>query len=519
MPIATLNMVRLDRRQKAPLQLQLCRQIRELIISGQLKAGVRLPSTRDLVNHLGVSRNTIVYALDQLVAEGYLRSRTGSGIYIEDLPGRNERIAFGKGNHDNRLSMKISARAERFSGLSISPPSLSSNARPFRPCQPALDLFPIRLWNRARSYALRAQARQLLGENDSGGLLRLRSTLAIYLRESRGVRCTADQVLVTAGTQQALSLIADCLVSRDDAVWIEDPGSLGARAAFLRAGAALIPISVDQEGLCISTNTTTRHPVLIYTTPSHQFPLGITMSLSRRLALLEFARSASTWVIEDDCDSEFRYVGRPLPALQGLSDDCVIYTGSFSTVLFPSLRLGYVVAPNQLIEVFRKAKEVHDGPAAALDQATAAMFIEEGFFSTHVRRMRKLYRERRDIFLHEAEKNLSGLISFPRVQTGTDVVGSLPQNYDDVQVSRQLALHDVDAPPLSAYSLKPFPPGLVFGFTGFSATQTRSSIRSIADVIGNDISLRAHQPVARNAANEVKTYFKASAKRESITSI
>ena len=483
MPVATLNMVRVDRRQKAALQSQLCRQIRELIISGQLKAGVRLPSTRDLVGQLGVSRNTIVYAFDQLVAEGYLRTRTGSGIYVEDLPGRNERIALS-GRNQGRLTMSVSERAGQFAGLSISPAYSSSKILPFRPCQPALDHFPMRNWNRARSYALRTHASQLLGENDAAGLPRLRAALATYLRESRGVRCAADQVIVTAGTQQALSLIADCFVSRGDPVWIEDPGYLGARAAFLRTGAALIPVSVDGQGMQIPSDVTIKHPRLIYTTPSRQFPLGITMSLARRLALLEFARNASAWVIEDDYDSEFRYIDRPLPALQGLSDDGVIYTGSFSKVLFPSLRIGYLVVPTQLVEVFHKAKEVHDGSTNALDQATAAIFIEEGFFSTHVRRMRRLYRERRDTFLQEADKNLSGLISFPRVEAGMDVVGSLPKNSDDEQVSRRLALYHIDAPPLSAYSLESRPPGLVFGFTAFSGSQIRSAIRSLADVIG-----------------------------------
>ena len=484
MPMATLNMVRVDRRQKAALQSQLYRQIRELIISGQLKAGVRLPSTRDLVGQLGVSRNTIVYALDQLVAEGYLRSRLGSGIYVEDLPCREDRIAPGRDNKD-RLSTSISERTKQFSALSISPVYSSNKIRPFRPCQPALDHFPIRNWNRARSYALRVQKSQLLFESDSAGLLRLRSALATYLRESRGVRCTADQVMITAGSQQALSLIADCLISRNDPVWIEDPGYLGARAAFLRANAALIPISVDQEGLCVQTNAKTRPPRLIYTTPSRQFPLGTTMSLSRRLVLLEFARNSAAWVIEDDYDSEFRYVDRPLPALQGLADDCVIYIGSFSKVLFPSLRLGYLVAPEKLIELFSKAKEVHDGSTTVLDQATAAIFIEDGFFSTHVRRMRKLYRERRDIFLHEADKALSDFISFPRVEAGMDVVGRLAENYKDEQVSQLLSSNYIDAPPLSAYSLGSLAPGLLFGFTAFSGPQLRSSIRAMADLIRN----------------------------------
>src|SRR5690242_7641617 len=481
MPIATLNMVRVDRRQRASLQLQLYRQIRELIIDGQLPAGVRLPSTRDLVGQLGVSRNTIVYALDQLVAEGYLRSRTGSGIYVQDLPARNERVASVGRNQNSSLLLSLSERAKQSSGLTISPPYSSNRVRPCRPCQPALEHFPIRNWSRARSYALRMQPKQLLGESEAAGLPRLRSALTTYLQESRGVRCTSDQVMITTGTQQALSLIADSLVSGGGAVWIEDPGYLGARAAFLHAGADLIPISVDEEGLRVSTDAGTGRPLLIYTTPSRQFPLGITMSLARRLSLLEFARQARAWVLEDDYDSEFRYLDRPLPALQGLADDCVIYTGSFSKVLFPSLRLGYVVAPAKLIEVFRKAKEIHDGSTTALDQATAAVFIEEGYFSTHVRRMRKLYQERRDIFLAEADKQLSGLIAFPRVDAGMDVVGNLPDNYDDLRVSRLLASQQIDVPPLSAYSIKSKLSGLVFGFTAFSASQTRASIRSIAE--------------------------------------
>ena len=483
MALATLNMVRVDRLQKATLQSQLRRQIRELIISGQLRAGVRLPSTRDLVGQLGLSRNTIVNALDQLVAEGYLRSRVGSGIYVEDLPKRDDKPPSRHVTRGAGLAKGVAQKAEQFSKLSISPRYSTSKIRPFRPCQPATDHFPLRNWNRARSYALKDQANELLTESDAAGLPRLRAALATYLHESRGVRCTADQIIVTTGTQQALSLIADCFVRRGDPVWIEDPGYLGARAAFLRAGADLIPISVDQEGLLIPANVRTKRPLLIYTTPSRQFPLGVTMSLARRLVLLEFARNASAWVIEDDYDSEFRYVDRPLPALQGLADDCVIYTGTFNKVLFQSLRLGYLVVPDKLIEVFRRAKELHDGATTALDQATTAIFIEEGFFSTHIRRMRKLYQERRDIFLDEATRKLSGAITFSKIEAGMDVVGRLPKNYDDEQVSNLLASHRIDVPPLSAYCLKAPLSGLVFGFSAFSESQTRSSIRSIAEVM------------------------------------
>jgi len=484
MPVATLNMVRLDRRQRASLQAQLYRQIRELIISGQLKPGVRVPSTRDLVDQLGVSRNTIVYAMDQLVSEGYLNSRVGSGIYVAKLQTRPEHLITRAGKLTLRRSrqLRISKRAESLSPTGISPAYSSSKVRPFHPCQPAVEDFPIRNWNRARSYALRSKPRELFGECDPAGLPRLRRALSTYLRDARGVRCTAGQIILTAGTQQALSLTGSLLIDRGDPVWIEDPGYLGARAALLAAGASLVPIPVDSEGLTIPEGYT--KPRLIYSTPSRQFPLGTTMSLNRRLALLEFARQNNVWIIEDDYDSEFRYIDRPLPSLQGLTDDdSVIYTGSFSKVLFPSLRLGYLVLPGSLVEVFRKAREIQDGGSSAVDQATAAVFIEEGFFSTHVRRMRELYRERLEVFLDEANKHTTEWLSFPAIESGMDAAGWLKPGTDDVRISRTLAAAGIDVPPLSAYSLSPCQPGLVFGFTAFSLAQIRSSMKIVASSI------------------------------------
>jgi GntR family transcriptional regulator/MocR family aminotransferase len=372
-------MVRLDRRQGVSLQAQLYRQIRELIVSGRLKAGIRLPSTRDLVGQLGVSRNTIVYALDQLVAEGYLNTRVGSGVYVADLPTRDAgRFTIGSSTNSAKPP-RISLRPSQLSAVSIAPEYSSSKVRPFRPCQTAVDHFPLRNWNRARAHALRFQPRELFVEDDPAGLPRLRRALALYLQDARGVRCTAEQIIITAGTQQALSLISTVVLDRGDSVWIEDPGYLGARAAFLAAGARLVPIPVDNEGLTIPERT--KAPRLIYCTPSRQFPLSVTMTLSRRFKLLEFAHNNGVWILEDDYDSEFRYSDRPLPCLQGLTNNqCVIYAGSFSKVLFPSLRLGYLVLPDSLVEVFRKAKEIQDAGSSAIDQATAAVFIEEGFF-------------------------------------------------------------------------------------------------------------------------------------------
>jgi GntR family transcriptional regulator / MocR family aminotransferase len=483
MAAATLNMVRFDRRQRVPLQKQLYRQIRQLIISGQLQTGIRLPSTRDLVSQLGVSRNTIVYALDQLIAEGYLISRVGSGIYVADLPMRDARTSsLGLSKATAGKLPIIPQRSPQLSTINIAPLYASTKVRPFRPCQPAVDHFPLRNWNRARASALRLQPRELFAEGDPAGLLRLRRALATYLQDARGVRCTPEQIIITAGTQQALSLIGSHLLDPGDPVWIEDPGYLGARAAFLAAAATLVPIPIDKDGLTIPERT--KPPRLIYCTPSRQFPLGVTMSLARRFELLDFARKHGVWIVEDDYDSEFRYCNRPLPCLQGLTNNqCVIYAGSFSKVLFPSLRLGYLVLPDSLVDLFSKAKELQDAGSSLIDQATAAVFIEKGFFSTHVRRMRQLYRERLHIFLEEAKRHTAPWLTFPEIDAGMDATAYLKPGTDETMISKQLGSAGIDVPPISAYSLNTCRPGIVFGFTAFPPAQIRSGMKTVGNVL------------------------------------
>lgn len=481
MVVATLNMIRIDRRLRESLQLQLYHQIRQAIISGSLTAGVRLPSTRDLVGQLGLARNTIVNAFDRLVSEGYLEGRRGSGIYVAELP-RLQSASIVAPTTAALPASAVSSRTRNLSRVSVSPEYPGGKVRPFRPCQPAIDLFPMRNWNRARSQALRTQAKELMCEVDASGLPRLRRALATYLRDSRGVRCEAEQIVITAGAQEALSLIAVLLIDRNDEVWIEDPGYLGARAAFCRTEGKLVPVPVDAEGITIASER--RTPRLIYTTPSRQFPRGVTMSLSRRLALLEFARKAGGLIIEDDYDSEFRYRDRPMPSLQGLDQGgCVIYVGSFSKVLFPSLRIGYIVAPLNLVNLFRKLKEVGTGPSAAIEQATTAIFMEQGFFATHVRQMRKVYRERREAFIHEAKKYFSGLIDFPKIDAGMDVMGYLNENTSDIQLSRRFQAAGIDAPPLSGYSLRECEPGLLFGFTAYTPVQIRLAMQAASNSI------------------------------------
>ena len=479
MVLATLNMIRIDRRRRQSLQHQLYAQVRQAIMSGHLPASARLPSTRSLVEDLGVSRNTIVNAFDRLVAEGYLESRVGSGIYVAVLPALTPSLA-AKPPHPAAVAKSDGSVPRRVASLVkvvLTPEYPTAQVRPFRPCQPAIDQFPLRTWTRARARAVRLYSKELMRESDPLGLPRLRTALRTYLCDARGVRCEAEQIVVTAGAQEALSLIAASLITPGDAVWIEDPGYLGARAALLHAGADLIPIPIDAEGLTIPA-VRRKRPRLIYVTPSRQFPLGTTMTLTRRLALLEFARKSGAWIIEDDYDSEFRYTGRPLSSLQGLDrTEHVIYVGSFSKVLFPSLRLGYVVAPHTLVETLRTLKEIRQGPSPAIDQATAALFIEEGYFATHVRRMRKIYRERRDFFLQAAQRALVGLLSFPPIEGGMDAVGWLVRG-NDAALSGKLAAAGIDAPPISAYSLERCRPGLVLGFTSFSPPQIRFAIQT-----------------------------------------
>jgi GntR family transcriptional regulator / MocR family aminotransferase len=293
-------------------------------------------------------------------------------------------------------------------------------------------------------------------------------------------------VIVVAGSQQALDLTARLLLDEGDAAWIEDPGYLGARGALLGAGASLVPVPVDGEGLDVQAGQA-RNPEarLIYVSPSHQYPYGVTMSLPRRLALLESASRAGAWVLEDDYDSEYRYAGRPLAALQGLDGEGrVIYLGTFSKVLFPALRLGYMVVPPDLVDGFVAARALVDRHSPTLDQAALADFIADGHFARHIRRMRALYAERQAILVEAATHGLAGVLDVSTAEAGMHLVGWLPPGVDDVEASRQAAAHGVEAPPLSLYSLEP--PrhgGLLLGYTAVGEKEIRDGVQRLAKAL------------------------------------
>ncbi|HRE28988.1 MAG TPA: PLP-dependent aminotransferase family protein, partial [Anaerolineales bacterium] len=346
-----------DPQQPTALYRQLYLNLRDAILAGRLKRGARLPSTRELAVSLNISRNTVLNAFEQLLAEGYLETTPASGTFVSlhlpvDKPGQRP-LADSRLTHWSKL-----ARSFR------SAPALhvgdrgSERSRAFRAGLPALDAFPFKLWGRLVARRARHLDRALLDYQTTAGYRPLREAIAAHVTVSRQVRCTADQIVIVSGSQGALDLVARLLVDPGDPVWLEDPGYLGARGAFAGAGARIVPVPVDAEGLrvevgrqrCIDAR-------LAYLTPSHQFPLGVTLSLQRRLELLDWARSANAYVVEDDYDSEYRFHGRPLAALQGLDETGrVIYVGTFSKTLFPSLRLGYLILPHGLLDTFLAAK-------------------------------------------------------------------------------------------------------------------------------------------------------------------
>jgi len=390
--IIAFEMIRLVRKSAEPLHQQLYRQIRDELVSGSFSNNSsRLPSTRALADDLGISRLTVNLAFEKLHAEGYLRSRVGSGTFVADsLP--ETFLSSGRPRmrllveRPPRLSDRVKNLPDKRVGkqfdLGIAgPPGVS-----FVPALPALDEFPIEIWERLRAQVLAKKGAHLLQYASSRGDPDLRKAIAAYLCDYRGARCHPDQIVITAGTQQAMMISAAALVNRGEVAWIEDPGFYQARRAFGFAGATVVPRPVDQEGIVIARPSKQPPPKIIYVTPSHQFPLGMTMSLARRTALIDFAREHDAYIFEDDHNSEFRFTGPPLPCLQGLDNSGrVIYAGTMSKILYASLRLGYLLAPEQLVEPMIKIRAVMDQHSSVIDQATLVRFLTEGYFLSHIK--------------------------------------------------------------------------------------------------------------------------------------
>jgi GntR family transcriptional regulator/MocR family aminotransferase len=464
----------LDRHKPVSLQAQLSLNLKRLVHAGTLRPGKAVPSSRELARELQISRNTVLQAYDRLVGEGYLEPSARRGLFVSEL--LEQRTLRNTGPVPVDVSSPASPAPTSFDSAEA--------PRPFQPCRPDVRLFPLQLWNRARSRALRTHGPNLLQyhSNQPLGLPALRRALANYLHASRGVRCDWRQIAVTNGSQQALFLLAQLLLRAGDRAALEDPGYLGARLALQETGAVIHPIRVDADGMNRSGEKDFL-PTLIYTTPSRQFPTGACLSLSRRLELVELAGKKKIWIIEDDYDSEFRYSQAPLPSLQSLdASQRVIYLGSTSKALFPSLRIGYAVLPPTVVEEFARVRAVADEHGPWIDQATLAEFIESGAFYSHIRRCRREYAMRLEVFLESAVR--FGLpLEFPHTDGGMNLAGFLRTRKDDAECSHQLRNNGLDVPPLSRYSLRTTAPGLLFGFTAFQPSAIRKSVHLAARVL------------------------------------
>lgn len=456
--------------------------LRAEILEGHLRPGTRLPATRDLARQYGLSRGTIVNAFEQLKSEGYVDGSAGSGTYVgKILPDELLQVARESGvrppaqRKQLRRVSDYGRRVNPFPVFEIRP------SRAFRANLPALDLFPTTLWAQITARRLRRVSTNLLLGCGPMGYRPLRDAVADYLGTSRGVKCVPEQVAIVSGVQEALDLVARLFLNPGDRVCMENPGYIGAAIVFEAVGAKISAACLDDEGMELR-EPSLRGARLVYVTPAHQFPLGTTMSLPRRLELLEWARKSSALIFEDDYDSEYRYSGRPVPALQGLDrNGLVLFAGSFSKVLFPSLRLGYLVIPLDLLDYFAATKSVTSRHPPLLEQAVLCDFIAQGHFGRHIRRMREVYAERLSVFLESARQALAGLLDISTVEAGLQTVGWLGAGIDGESAAKAAAARDVEVIPLSRYSHGRVPrDGLQLGFAAVDTREIRRGVRELA---------------------------------------
>lgn len=486
----------LNRDSKVPLERQLYTQLRDAILRGQVRPGWRIPSTRILAGELECSRNTVVGAVELLLAEGYLVGKQGSGTFVAQmLP--DELITTGTRtsalhHEDDTVQLELSKRGETMAGYAELRPLKN---RPFDIGVPDIEFFPFPLWGRLLAKVWRHPQKELLSYGAPGGYLGLRQQITDYLRQSRGVSCEPGQVFVTSGAQQAFDFLGRMLLDPGDSVWVEDPGYIGSRGALASAGANIVPVEVDDEGInirSVSRNSARIRAAVV--TPSHQFPLGVVMSLQRRLELLNWAEKANAWIIEDDYDSEYRYSGPPLTSLQGLSagptngKGRVIYVGSFSKVLFPGLRLGYMILPLQIADKFSRGRRVLDSQYPSTAQPVIAEFLREGHFLTHVRRMRKLYEGRQKVLRESVETHMGDLVNMPPHDAGMHLIAyfkpNLSQKMDDREAARRAVAAGVYPRPLSEFYIRRSPvQALLLGYSGMKDAQIRKAVTQLSEAL------------------------------------
>ena len=482
---ALLHGFDIDRASPVPIYRQLDAALRRLILDGTLAPGRKLPSTRELAQDLGVSRITVKSVYEQLVAEGYSQAKTGAGTFVsggldfEALPKfRRART------NENSQDIEISDRAITI--MSSKASVRHGKTAPFRPGVPALGKFPIKTWNKYLLEAMASDQRHNLSYGQVNGSAALRTSIANHLTDARGMQVDPDQIVITSGAQQAFVLIAFVLLNKGDTVWYENPGHIAARDVMQIMGANVAPVPIDNEGLDLSFAIKTHpKPTLIFATPSHQQPLGTTMSLARRLALLNYAHENDAWIIEDDYDSEFRYRGRPLPALSALdSERRVFYVGTFSKSMFAAMRLGYIVVPPGLVETFAKARNLLGQSSSAVVEQALSRFMDDGRFVEHIRKMRRIYRERRDVLFDCLTNECAEYLEPQATDAGMHMLAWLKNGMGDLAAHNALLQVGIESLPLSVYCIKPLDrSGIVLGFSGAPEEHIPKLITRMAEAL------------------------------------
>jgi GntR family transcriptional regulator / MocR family aminotransferase len=480
-PSGIAPVIQIQKRTTNSLYRQVYDGYRKAIVNGTLRIGQRVPSTRVLSLELGISRMPVLNAYAQLAAEGYFESRVGSGTVVSrSLPERmgKDEAAVPRSGGLNQPPRRVSKRClNLWNAQSF---YRSRGLGPFNVSQIGFDCFPLRSWNGLMTRHARNARAELFDYGNPMGLKDLRERIAEYLRIARGVRCDARQIMIVSGSQQGLEITTRVLLDPGDHVWMEDPGYRFARSVFACSGCAVVPVPVDAEGLNIAAGVKkcgSARAVLV--TPSHQYPLGVTMSASRRFQLLDWAESNGSWIIEDDYDSEYRYEGMPVTSLQGLDRNSrVVYIGTFSKVLFPSLRLGYVVAPEDLVEQFLAARFALDIAPATFHQAVLADFIGEGHFARHIRRMRSVYAERRNALLENLRSQLGSVVEIAGAETGMHL-SVIQDGISDHEVCRRGARENLWLVPLSSFYMGKPRQGFILGFGSTSIQQIPAAVHKL----------------------------------------
>lgn len=480
-------LIALDRRSGKPLQKQIYEGFSAAIVGRNLCAGQRVPSSRTLALELRISRIPVLNAYSQLLAEGYFETRSGSGTFVSSsLP--EQWMSLGRGPSvltKTRSGTRLVSRRSAILPSYRSAP-WTNKWGAFIVGQLALEHFPFRIWSSLVNRHVRNLRVNSLHYGDPMGSETFRDTIASYLRTTRAVNCDASQIMIVSGSQQALEIAARVLLDSGDKVWMEEPGYWLARRVFAIAGCDLVPVPVDEEGLQVSAGIAhSRKARAAFVTPSHQFPLGVTMSASRRLQLLDWAHRSGSWIIEDDYDNEYRYESMPIASLQGLDRNSrVIYIGTFSKTLFPSLRVGYIVIPPDLVGRFLAVRQAMDIYPPHLYQAVLNDFIAEGHFARHIRRTRLVYSERRDALVEALTSELDSSIELLGAEAGMHLVVTLPKGLRDRSLSEQASRHQLWLWPLSGCYLGPARRhGFILGFGSTTPKQIPKAVSQLRKVI------------------------------------